>query len=80
MSQNERLLLHLKNFGTIQPMLAWSQLGIYRLASRICDLRQAGHNIEKRMVIVTNRWGEEVRVAEYRLEVENAAEAHPEAA
>jgi hypothetical protein len=32
------------------------------------------------MVIVTNRWGEEVRVAEYRLEVENAAEAHPEAA
>jgi len=68
MSQNERLLLHLKNFGTIQPMLAWSQLGIYRLASRICDLRNSGHNIGKRMITITNRWGEEVRVAEYRLE------------
>lgn len=68
MSQNERLLLHLKNFSTIQPMMAWSQLGIYRLASRICELRKEGHNIEKRMVTLTNRWGEEVRVAEYKLE------------
>jgi hypothetical protein len=49
-------------------MLAWSQLGIYRLASRICDLRNSGHNIGKRMITITNRWGEEVRVAEYRLE------------
>lgn len=80
MSQNERLLLHLKNFGTIQPMMAWSQLGIYRLASRICDLRKEGHSIEKRMVTLTNRWGEEVRVAEYKLEAINAAEAHTESA
>lgn len=80
MNQNERLLLHLKNFGTIQPMMAWSQLGIYRLASRICDLRKAGHNIEKQMVTLTNRWGEEVRVAEYKLETINAAQAHSESA
>ena len=80
MNQNERLLLHLKNFGTIQPMMAWSQLGIYRLASRICDLRKAGHNIEKQMVTLTNRWGEEVRVAEYKLETVNAAQAHSQSA
>jgi hypothetical protein len=73
MSQNDRLLAHLRSFDTVQPILAWSQLGIYRLASRICDLRNAGHNIEKRMVIVTNRWGEEVRVAEYTLEPQDAA-------
>lgn len=68
MSQNDRLLRHLKSFPSIDPLKAWSQLGIYRLASRICELRQAGHKIEKRMAIVTNRWGEEVRVAEYSLE------------
>lgn len=80
MSQNDRLLRHLRAFGTIQPMTAWSQLGIYRLASRICDLRQAGHNIEKRMVTVSNRWGEEVRVAEYKLEAMDAAQAHTKSA
>lgn len=68
MKQTERLLEHLKHFGTIQPMQSWSQLGIYRLASRIHDLREAGHKIEKRMVTTTNRWGEEVRFAEYKLE------------
>lgn len=80
MTQNNRLLRHLRAFGTIQPITAWSQLGIYRLASRICDLRKAGHNIEKRMVTVSNRWGEEVRIAEYKLEAMNAAEAHTESA
>ena len=80
MSQNDRLLRHLRAFGTIQPMTAWSQLGIYRLASRICELRKDGHNIEKRMVTLTNRWGEEVRVAEYKLEAMNATEAHTESA
>lgn len=77
MKQTERLLEHLKHFGSIQPMQAWTQLGIYRLASRIHDLREDGHAIEKRMVTITNRWGEEVRFAQYEMQKgANASSAH----
>jgi hypothetical protein len=71
MKQNERLLEHLKHFGSVEPMQAWTQLGIYRLASRICELRQDGHPIKKKMVLMTNRWGEEVRFARYTMEMVN---------
>ena len=73
MSQNERILDHLRNVGAIRPMTAWSELGIYRLASRINDLRKAGHKIKTKKVEVVNRWGESSYIAEYSLELESAA-------
>ena len=76
MTQNERLLDHFKQGKTIQPMQAWHNLGIYRLGSRIHDLRKAGHNINRNWVTVYNRWGEECRVAEYTLEMPGVAQAH----
>jgi hypothetical protein len=54
-------------------MTAWSELGIYRLASRINDLRKAGHKIKTKKVEVVNRWGESSYIAEYSLELESAA-------
>jgi hypothetical protein len=48
-------------------MEAWSELGIYRLAARVNDLRARGHNIERTMIETKNRWGEVCRCAEYRL-------------
>lgn len=71
MSQNDRILDHLQTVGTIRPMTAWNDLGIYRLASRINDLRKAGYKIKTRKVEVVNRWGEASYIAEYSLEVEN---------
>jgi hypothetical protein len=73
MSQNDRILDHLKTVGPIRPMTAWSELGIYRLASRINDLRKAGHKISTKKVEVVNRWGESAYIAEYSLELEDAA-------
>ena len=73
MSQNDRILDHLQTVGTIRPMTAWNDLGIYRLASRINDLRKAGHKIKTRKVEVVNRWGEAAYIAEYSLEAENAS-------
>ena len=73
MSQNDRILDHLKIVGPIRPMTAWSELGIYRLASRINDLRKAGHKIKTKKVEVVNRWGESSYIAEYSLELESAA-------
>lgn len=48
-------------------MQAWGELGIYRLAARINDLRNRGHDIECRRVETKNRWGEVCSYAEYRL-------------
>ena len=67
MSQNARLLEHLQTHGSINPMQAWDELGIYRLASRACELRQDGHNIKSQLVEGQNRFGEACRVAQYEL-------------
>lgn len=67
MTQTERLYDYLINHKSIGPMEALNELGIYRLASRIHDLNKE-HRVEKEMVTITNRFGEEVRVAEYFLE------------
>lgn len=66
-TQNERLLAHLQKHEVIQPLYAWQLLGIYRLGARIYDLRQAGHAIDKETVTVRNQFGEECRVAQYRM-------------
>lgn len=67
MTQNEKILRHLKDNGTIEPMTALREYGIMRLASRISDLKRLGHHIEKRMVKAQNKYGEAVSYAEYRL-------------
>lgn len=66
-TQNERLLEHLKRHRSINAMQALSELGIYRLAARIGELKAKGHDIEASAVEVQNRFGEACRVAEYRL-------------
>lgn len=67
MSQCQRLLARLER-GPITPMDAWVELGIYRLAARVADLKDAGHKIVKQTVNVANRFGESCRVAMYSLE------------
>jgi hypothetical protein len=73
MTQNERVFDHLLTVGPIRPMTALNDLGIYRLASRINDLRKAGHKIKTKKVEVVNRWGESSYIAEYSLVLEDAA-------
>jgi hypothetical protein len=66
-TQNARLYYHLAIGGTITPLSSWLDLGIYRLSARINDLRKLGWPIETERVKVKNKYGEEVRVAEYRM-------------
>ena len=68
-TQNTRLLNYLKQHGSIDPLRAWNILGIYRLASRINDLRKMGENIKTTPLKVHNTFGEEIRVALYTYEV-----------
>lgn len=45
MTQNEALLEHFKKGRTITPLEAVGVYGIFRLASRVFDLRSLGHDI-----------------------------------
>ena len=67
-SQCERLLAHLKEGLPLTHRKAEIGYGVQRLAARMYDLKQLGHQIEKRMVEVPTRDGRRARVAEYFLE------------
>ena len=68
MTQCEQVLKYMQDFGSITPLQAVADLGVYRLAARISDLRQDGYSISRRMVAGKNRYGKPVSFAEYRLE------------
>lgn len=68
MTQCERVLKYMEDFGSINPMQAMKDLGVMRLGARIFDLKKAGHRITRRTVTGRNRYGAPVIYAEYRLE------------
>ncbi len=67
MTQCDRLINYMNEFGWVDPMTSWAELGIYRLASRICDIKKMGYKIEKGKKDVINRFGETVTVSKYRI-------------
>ena len=69
MTQVERLLDYLKVNKVINPLTAWTELGIYRLSAVIFLLRKAGYEIETNLVEVRNKFNEPVMFAEYKLEL-----------
>lgn len=70
-TQNTRLLGYLKKYGNITQFEALSELGIFRLASRINDLKNKGYKITGQMVNVENRFGETIKIKKYFMEQEN---------
>lgn len=72
MTQCERVLKYIEDFGSITPVQAIQDLGCYRLGARIWDLKRQGHPITRRMIPGKNRYGESVSFAEYRLEDRHA--------
>jgi len=67
MTQCERIIDYIKEFGSITTMEAFSDLGITRLASRIHDLREDGYEIEREIIRDKNRYGEPVHYMRYSL-------------
>lgn len=68
MTQNERVLDYMKKVGPITQLEAITDLGVYRLASRISSLKKEGNKIRKEYVTSKNRFGENVRFVRYSLE------------
>lgn len=67
MTQNEAVLMHLKNGGSITTLQAIEEYGITRLSARIHDLRAKGYRIGSKIETVTNRYGKSVSVSKYYL-------------
>ena len=62
--QQERVLSHLKKHGKIQPLEAWTDLGIYRLSDVIFKLRET-YKIDTVKTTALNKYQETVKFATY---------------
>ena len=71
MTQCEKVLEYMKDFGSITPIEAMHDIGCMRLAARIADLREQGFPIGRRMKTSKNRYGKDVTFAEYYLIMED---------
>ena len=67
-TQCERIIRHLRDYGSITSLEAITEYGILRLASRISDLRGQGYAISSEMGTGKNRYGEVTHFSVYRLE------------
>ena len=67
MSQCERILQYINDYGSITQLDALREFGCMRLASRVSDMKRMGINIVREMETSNNRYGEKVTYARYRL-------------
>ena len=63
----EQIVEYMKRFGSINPLQALEDIGCFRLASRISDLKKQGYSIISERVHYKNRLGEAKHFNEYRL-------------
>ena len=68
MTQKKIILKHLQDYGSIEPLEALGDYGIYQLASRISELRDAGYKITTEKVQKLNRFGKKIQFAKYVLQ------------
>ncbi len=67
MNQRERIVDYLESGQVLTRLNAWDELGILEAPARISELRSEGHQIITTMIDVKHRYGEPVRVAEWRI-------------
>ena len=67
LTQCERVLRHLEDYGSITSLEAVNEYGIMRLASRINDLRGMGYPILSERATGKNRYNETTSYSVYRL-------------
>lgn len=57
MNQTERILMYMRDFGSITQLEAMRDLGCMRLGARVYDLKREGYNIRREMETSKNRYG-----------------------
>lgn len=66
-SQKQRILKYMNEFGSITTYDAFKDIGCTKLTTRISELRQEGYLIIGTAETSTNRYGEKVTYNRYRL-------------
>ena len=66
-NQNDLVLAYIRAYGSITTLEAFRDLGVARLASRICDLKKQGYTFHKDIAKAKNRFGKNVRFTRYSL-------------
>jgi len=67
LTQNQKIMQHLRKYGSITTMEAFMRFGITRLPSRIHELRKAGNTISGTTVYDKNRFWDNVHYTRYTL-------------
>ena len=67
MTQRERIINYMVDYGSISPMEAFADLGITKLATRISEMIADGYIIKKERVESKNRYGDTVHFTRYSL-------------
>lgn len=75
-TQEDRVLQYIKDFGSITSWEAFSQLGITRLSAKIFDLDKMGYRFKKQTEYSTNRYGKKVHYTRYSLIEGENEQAH----
>ena len=67
MTQSERIMAYIKEYGSITPYEAFADLGITKLATRISEMTAEGIEFNKVMETSKNRYGQNVHYMRYSL-------------
>ena len=67
MTQGQRIIRYIEDYGSITPYEAFRDLGITKLATRISELISSGMEFNKVIEIGVNRYGEQIRYMRYSL-------------
>ena len=65
LTQHQKVIQYIEQFGSITPMQAFADLGITKLATRISEMRKSGMEFKIEIVHGKNRFQEPVRYAKY---------------
>lgn len=71
MNQRKQILEFINENGSINPIEALEQIGCFRLATRVFELKQMGYPIKTRQHKYKNAKGQNKRYAVYYLESED---------
>ena len=71
MTQQERIIEYITEFGSISPLEAFKDLGCTRLAAQIFELEKKGYVFDHIPQTGTNRFGEKTRFTRYSFKFED---------
>ena len=68
MTQNEMVLMYLKEKGSITTYESYAELFITRLSARIYEIKKMGYNFTEEWVYKKNRYGKKIKFKKYILQ------------